>query len=151
MVNTARDIMETPVLSVSPQDPIDAVQRFFFDEGIHGAPVIDDERRVLGVISTTDLLRAVTDRSDSERPHVDYASDGTEEESKESIVSIAGEILVEHFMTEGVVSVDESAPVAEIVETFREYRVHRIFVLSDGLLEGVISSIDLLSLIDLKV
>ena len=91
MAKTARDIMQTPVLAVSPQDPIAALQRFFFDEGIHGAPVVDDERRVVGVISTTDLLRAITDRIDAARPHLEYASDGTEEGYEEPIAGAAGE------------------------------------------------------------
>ena len=147
MAKTARDIMETPVLTVSPQDPLDAVQRFFFDEGIHGAPVVDDERRVLGVISTTDVLRVVTERADAARPHVEYASDGTENGYVEAVT---GGVVAEEIMTDSVVSVDGSAPISTIVEAFLENRVHRVLVVDDGYLEGIISSLDLLALMEPK-
>ncbi len=145
MPKTARDIMETPVLTVSPEDPLDAVQRFFFDEGIHGAPVVDDERRVMGVISTTDILRAITERADAERPHVEYASDGTENGLTEATT---GGMLAEEIMTDSIVSVASSASIAEVVKAFREYQVHRILVVDQGYLEGIISSLDLLSLME---
>ncbi len=78
MVQAARDLMETHVVTVGPDDPLDSVRRLFFDEGIHGAPVVDEEHRVVGVISTTDLLRAAYEKLDSERPHSTFTNDGIE-------------------------------------------------------------------------
>lgn len=59
MATTARDVMQTSVLTVSPESPLLAVQQLFLEEGIGGAPVVDEAGQVVGVISTTDLLRAV--------------------------------------------------------------------------------------------
>ena len=42
---TARDIMQSQVITVSSLDPVHVVQRLFFEEEIHGAPVVDEEGR----------------------------------------------------------------------------------------------------------
>ena len=57
----ARNIMQSQVVSVSPDDPLPSVQRLFFEEEIHGAPVVDDQGRVVGLISTIDLLHAAAE------------------------------------------------------------------------------------------
>ena len=40
MALTASDIMQTQVVTVAPTDPLSSVQRLFFEEEIHGAPVV---------------------------------------------------------------------------------------------------------------
>ena len=55
----ARDVMQTHLVTVEPELPLVDVHRLFVEEEITGAPVVDDTGRLLGVISSTDLLRAV--------------------------------------------------------------------------------------------
>ena len=78
MAQVAREVMESHVLTVGLNDPLDSVRRFFFDEEIHGAPVVDEQRRVVGIISTTDLLRAAYEKLDSERPLSTFTDEGIE-------------------------------------------------------------------------
>lgn len=52
-----RDIMRREVFSVPPDLPLREAARRLWDRGISGAAVVDESGRVLGVISTTDLLR----------------------------------------------------------------------------------------------
>ena len=48
-MKTAKDVMQTQVLTLSPDDPLHVAQRLFYEEGIHGAPVVDDSGRLLGM------------------------------------------------------------------------------------------------------
>src|SRR3569833_3442436 len=57
----ARDLMVRDIISVTPDTTILDVHRLFVEEEIHGAPVIDENERVLGVITPLDLLRATRD------------------------------------------------------------------------------------------
>src|SRR5690606_33003501 len=59
MALRARDVMQTSVATVQADAPLSHVARFFLEAGIHGAPVVDEADRLLGVISVTDLIRAV--------------------------------------------------------------------------------------------
>ena len=68
MVRTARDVMQTYLISVNPETPLLEVHRLFVDEEINGAPVVDETGRLLGVISSVDLLRAVEEEHDASLP-----------------------------------------------------------------------------------
>lgn len=52
------DVMSDTVASASPDDlVVDAAKRML-DEGVHRLPVLDEEQRPVGILSTTDILRA---------------------------------------------------------------------------------------------
>ena len=61
MPKTAKDIMQSQVVTVSPDAPLHSTQRLFYEEGIQGAPVVDEQGRVVGMITSTDILRAATE------------------------------------------------------------------------------------------
>jgi CBS domain-containing protein len=141
--------MQTQVVVVAPGDSLAAVMRLFSDEGIHGAPVVDDEGRVLGVISTSDLLRAAADAEEAARPGYGYFESGVETypEGLEELVG-GDDRRAEDVMTDAIVSVDPTAGLAEVARTLRENRVHRVLVLDDDALVGIISSFDLIAVLE---
>ena len=53
------EVMWTPVPSVSPDADIRRVASVLLDSGLPGLPVADDEGRVTGFVSRSDILRAV--------------------------------------------------------------------------------------------
>ncbi len=59
-MKTAKDIMQTQVVSVGSDDPLPSVYRLFADEEISGAPVVDESGTVVGVVS----IRGRIGRSD---------------------------------------------------------------------------------------
>lgn len=53
------DLMWTPVPSVSPDTDIRRVARVLLDTGLPGLPVVNDDDKVTGFVSRSDILRAV--------------------------------------------------------------------------------------------
>jgi CBS domain-containing protein len=53
------DIMATPVPSVARESDIRRVAQVLLDTGLPGLPVVDEQGRVSGFISRSDILRAV--------------------------------------------------------------------------------------------
>jgi CBS-domain-containing membrane protein len=53
------DIMSTPVPSVAPDTDIRRVAGVLLDTGLPGLPVVDEQGRVTGFVSRSDILRAV--------------------------------------------------------------------------------------------
>jgi acetoin utilization protein AcuB len=49
--------MTEPAIAVRPDDPIELAARILLERKIGGLPVVDQERRVVGVLTTSDLLR----------------------------------------------------------------------------------------------
>ena len=154
MKKTARDLMQTHVVKVSPDDPLSAVERLFFEEGIHGAPVVDDQERVMGVITTTDLLRAVSEEHDICPTEPAYYREDlgfshfpwgrAPEDFKERL----RELTVGDFMTNGAVTVRPDTEVKQIARTLRENQIHRVLVVEGEVLCGIVSTFDLVSLLE---
>ena len=154
MALTARDLMESPVITLSPHDPLSSVRQLFFDEEIHGAPVVDDEGRILGVLTSTDLLRAAADEHDTARGDPGYFRELFEisgpdwETAPDGFLDRLRERTASEFMTEAVASVDVNAAVSEVARTLRRNRIHRVLVVEGGLLRGIISTFDLVRLLE---
>ena len=154
MALTARDIMETRVITLSPSDPLSNVHRLFCDEEIHGAPVVDDEGRVLGIITSMDLLKAASDEHESARGDPTYFRELFEisgpdwEEAPEGFLDRLRERVTSEFMTEDVACVGVDATIPEIARTLRGNRIHRVLVAEDEVLQGIITTFDLVGLLE---
>jgi CBS-domain-containing membrane protein len=59
LMQSVADVMWTPVPSVSSDADIRRVASVLLDSGLPGLPVVDDEGRVIGFVSRSDILRAV--------------------------------------------------------------------------------------------
>jgi CBS domain-containing protein len=153
MPKNAASVMQRSVLTLSPQASLLDAHRLFVEEGIHGAPVVDDESRVIGVVTSTDLLRTVAEEHDSGGfASNDYLRDVLEFSppvwnAPEDFQDRLASRTVAEIMTEGALTVEEETPVREVAARMYRERVHRVWVVKEGLPLGVISTFDLLPLV----
>ena len=127
----ARDLMETDLITVSPETPVVDVHRLFVEDEIHGAPVVDDDLRVVGVVSALDLLRIVGERYDDFETRL-------------------ADVTAGDAMTGALVAVSPDTTVAEIARLMRAQRIHRVLVIQDRELLGVITTFDLLAALEVS-
>jgi CBS domain-containing protein len=165
-----RDIMTEDVLTLSAQQSLREAMDFFASKHLSGAPVVAG-RTVVGVISTTDLLEFVSavDSLTSEAPADDamLPDPGDEPSAIDSLAlrsSIAEELwteqadestpvvaqhrtlddhTVEEVMTRNLLALPGSASAREAAEMMRAHGVHRILVVEDGELVGIVSALDI--------
>jgi CBS domain-containing protein len=52
-------LMRTPVVSVQGTTPLAEAAETLIAAGVHALPVIDDDERVIGIVSSTDLIRSL--------------------------------------------------------------------------------------------
>jgi CBS domain-containing protein len=139
---------------VNPETPLLEVHRLFVDEEINGAPVVDETGRLLGVISSVDLLRAVEEEHDAASAGASYIEDFLEisgpdwQDGSDSFQERLGERTVADAMTRGGITVTPDTPVPEVAGTLRKHRIHRVFVVDEEQLCGVISTFDLVALLE---
>jgi CBS domain-containing protein len=149
----ARELMEQHVLTLSPETSLLDAHRLFVEEEIGAAPVVDGDR-VTGVITNADLVRAVEEERDTASVETSYLRDLLSYSSPdwgsvpEDLQDRLGQLRVSDAMTQGVVSVPPDASAAEVARTMRTNRLHHVFVIEDGALRGVISTYDLLKLVE---
>lgn len=62
---TAGEAMSAPALTIGPRRPVTEAATLMIEEGVNRLPVIDDEERLIGIITRADLVRAFV-RSDAE-------------------------------------------------------------------------------------
>jgi len=141
----ARDVMQTQVITVNLLDPLDHVEKIFAEEDIHGAPVVDERGAVLGIISTSDLVR---DRSAEREMVAPVSAHAARDSASEDLVPEIALECASDVMTLGVVRVRPNAPIADVARKMREQQVHRVLVMEEGKVVGLISTFDLLQVIE---
>jgi CBS domain-containing protein len=150
----ARDVMQTGVVTIDPAASLLDAYRLFVQEGISGAPVVDEDGRVVGVVSAQDLLRATEEERDTAVVEANYFRDLNEfsgpdwQTSSEDFQDRLRERSVADVMTEGAIIVAPDASIAEVASTLRRHRVHRVLVAEGELLVGLISAFDLVALLE---
>lgn len=67
-VPTARDLMTSSVVRLRPEMPVLDAVAVLHDGGFSGAPVVDAEHRLVGVLSELDTLRVLASAAFHDRP-----------------------------------------------------------------------------------
>jgi CBS domain-containing protein len=138
----ARDIMTTPVITVGPRTTLGQAIATMLKSHLSGLPVIDAQRRVIGVLSEGDLLRRAELGTEVRRPRwiETFLVPGR---AASAYVHTHGR-FVEEVMTRDPICIDVSAPLADVVTLTEHKHVKRIPVLCADTLVGIITRADLL-------
>lgn len=139
----AKHIMHTRMVTIDPEMTVQDVMQVFLDRQITGAPVIDDEGRVIGVVSHTDLIRYQRRSAPTSPSSYFTGSDGA------SLVGPLqlerrGATQVQDIMTPAAFMAEEDTPVEAVARFMLRRRVHRVIITRRGKLAGIITSMDLL-------
>ncbi len=154
MSSIARDIMTRDVLTVHEDASISELASFLHNNEITGAPVVDSEDKVVGVVSVVDIARAESDHAEdstvwdavvSHSYHLDW-DQGLDDGIRIFHLKDSG-VSVCDIMNRSVHAVEESTPIPEVVEKLLQFHLHRTLVIEEGRLVGIISTSDLLQLL----
>lgn len=143
-MKTAKEIMNRAVISVGLDTPISEVAALFHENRISGAPVVDENGRLIGIITESDLI------DQNKKLHIP------------TVVAIFDAVIylerLKHFekelrkmtgskvrdlYTKDVVSVDIGTPLNEIASIMSEKHFHTIPVLDGEQLVGVVGKDDI--------
>ena len=120
------DLMVTDLKVVAPDLPVSDAIVVMSDSHVSALPVVDAHGRLVGVISTTDVLGSAAECADAR------ARD-----------RLFNETTVQELMTPRPATVAVDADVKEAAQQMLYLEVHRLFVVDRGELAGVISQSDI--------
>jgi acetoin utilization protein AcuB len=124
-------VMTTRLVTVELDDPLEVVKRIFDSVKFHHLLVVDAGKKLCGVISDRDLLRALS-------PYI-----GTASENARDTATLNKR--VHQIMSRQPVTLPPEATVAEAVKVFLEHRVSCIPVVGPGFKAvGIVSWRDIL-------
>ncbi len=153
MAILAKEIMTTPVVSVTADTTLKRTAEILDENCFSGLPVVDEENKLIGIVSETDIWRysqqiigqplrdphQVFTKS-KDVLHVDITHRGIE------VIELVASTTVETLMTTEVISVSEDTPVYEVSKLMEENGINRIPVVDENnQLSGVITRADLIS------
>lgn len=140
---TAKDIMKSEVFTISEDASVQELAKLLAKKKISGAPVVDDQHRVVGIVSEGDL---VSQDADIHFPHyiellgnIIYLESVKKYEER---LEKAAASSVRDIMTTDVVTVQKDAEIDEIATLITERQVNRLPVLDGDILIGIITRAD---------
>ncbi len=146
-MQTAKEIMSKPALSARETDMVKAVLELLAEKRISGVPVVDEDGKVIGVISDTDVIRyahqiSVVPLSNLSGWISPYA-DVSDLASVRKGFDLLHRTAVDQIMTKKVHTIHEDAPANEVAKLMNRRKVNRVPVVdSDGKLKGIVTRSD---------
>lgn len=138
----ARDVMTKDVCTIGPQAGVEEIARLLVDRGISAVVVVDDDRKVMGLVSEGDLMRRCetgTERKRSKWREIIAENDALAREYRLSHALKAHSVMSRH-----VVCVDEDTSLGRIADILETKRIKRVPVTRQGRLVGIVSRRDLI-------
>ena len=115
------DLMARRVVTSTPHQTVGHVRDMMARNQVHSIPIVGPENEPLGIVTTTDLARRVKDTSP-----------------------------VSRIMTRDIVVVPAYNDVSVAARVMRKHKIHHVIVTHEKQVVGLISSFDLLKLIEGK-
>jgi CBS domain-containing protein len=116
----ASDVMVKDVITVTESMPLKDVARMFVEKKITGAPVVDAEGELVGVISETDIIRKTTS------------------------IGAWSPSTVGQIMTRPAVTVSPNETLQRVCEMMYNRRIHRVVVAEGARIKGILTTMDIL-------
>lgn len=170
-----RDIMHRDVVTAHPDQTVRELTRLLAEHGISGVPVVTDSGEVLGVVSSSDVVRVAAESDsapvtatrwipvsvpentvDPEDPVIDPYSDYFLPEEAPVVGADwgAGEqdgpmdrLSVSDIMTPVTFTVDGEADLPDLADFLVRGKIHRALVLEEGRLLGIVTAMDILRVV----
>ncbi len=124
-----RERMSKHVLTVKPNAPVDETLRRMRLEKVRRFPVVDNEGRLVGIVSERDLLYAAPSPATSLSVY--------------ELHYLYSRIKVEQVMTREVVTVNYDDPIEEAARLMADHRIGGLPVMREGELVGIITETDI--------
>lgn len=121
--------MTKPVITVSPDLPIQEALAQMHREKVRRFPVVNNRGQLVGIVSEKDLLNA-------------SPSDATSLSIYE-INYLLSKITVERVMTTDVITIDDDCPIEEAARILADKKIGSLPVFHDGKLVGIITETDI--------
>ena len=136
------DIMTSPVIGIDPSASLSSAARLMLASHVSGLPVVNADKRLVGVVTEGDFLRRSELGTTVHRPRWLEFLIGDGKEAKEYVQSHGRK--VEEVMSASPVTIAPQASVEELVELMTARKIKRVPVVDNGALVGIVSRSDIM-------
>lgn len=120
-------IMHSDIVRLKPQDDLKKALETINANGLNGAPVVDDDDKLVGMIVKADIYRFLMEEGHYETCPVDWV------------------------MTKQVITASKNEEIGKVAARLRKNDIIAIPIVDDGVLEGIVSIEDIVDYIIKKL
>lgn len=149
---TIKNLLEekaTKLITVDELTTVRDVTILFAENNISGAPVVDSDNKLVGVISLSDISRseAIIDLKGVLELIFFNASNDVRTEIDEHLRENYSELTVSEIMTPSPITLEMEDKLKTAIKLMLENKIHRVIVMNKGELYGIITTTDVLNLV----
>jgi len=138
----ARDVMLSPVITVKSSAMVKEVAELLLEKRISAAPVVDDQGKLVGIVSEGDLLHRAEAGTERHRSWWLQGLLGDDVLAADFIRAHARK--VSDLMTKRVITASPETPLHELAGLMEKNAIKRVPILENGQLVGIVSRANLI-------
>lgn len=136
------EIMTSPVIGIAPSASIAEAVQLMLRSHVSGLPVVDEDKKLVGVLTEGDFLRRSELGTTRKRPRWIEVLTASGKEADEYIHAHGRK--VDEVMSPDPVTISPDASLAELVELMTARRIKRVPVVDGGRMVGIVARSDLM-------
>ncbi len=140
-----KDFMTKKLVLVEHNLTVKEFTRLMQSKKITGAPVVDDDGKIIGIVSVTDMIK----RSNYVNKELSLREDCYEIDPTTGLVEVHKYYTEELFekpisclMTKDIISLSPNDDISKAIKIFLDTPIHRILIMENGKALGIISTKD---------
>jgi CBS domain-containing protein len=138
----ARDVMVSPVVTVNSSATVQQVAKTLLERRVSAVPVVDDDDKLVGIISEGDLLHRAEAGTERQRPW--WLAMLTDSRALAADYVKAHARKVKDIMTTPVITATPDAPLHQIATLLESHSIKRVPIVEHGQLVGIVSRANLI-------
>ncbi|MEI6494917.1 MAG: CBS domain-containing protein [bacterium] len=135
-----RNVMKSPVVTIDEFSTYEEAAKILYDNQISGAPVIDGQGNLVGLLSEKDLFRVLFpfEKSfyDNPEAYLDF-------EKREQKINEIRHDVITPYISRKAVTIDPDTPIMKAGGLMLAKGIHRLPVLENGKVVGIVSRKDI--------
>ena len=140
---SAADVMTSAVISVTPDTPVTEIAKILFGHHISGAPVVDTNGRLVGIVSEGDLMSDVGAVGSETTRRSWWLGMFTDSASLAADYSRTHARTAGDIMSTELVTVREDTPLRDVARLLEKKRIKRVPVMRNDKLVGIVTRANL--------
>jgi CBS domain-containing protein len=131
-----RDILDQNIVTVRKDTTYEEAAKILLDNEVTGAPVVDSEGKLVGIITEKDIFKVLFPYYQSYSEHPEYYTDLEERELKAKDIRT---MKVEIFMSKNISSITPDEPIMRAGAIMLARKIGHLPVVENGKLVGVVT------------
>jgi CBS domain-containing protein len=151
MAMEIKEIMTKNVLTLNPDDTLAEAVKFFSKNKIGGAPVVDNDNKLMGIVTESDIIKVLKTKTtrlemvfpSSHSLGLTFQESIVYKEIQDAFEDI-GQMTIGEIMTKKVISSTPNQPLEEIAPSLLKDHVKRIPIVDEGQVVGIVTRRDII-------